>query len=602
MAHILILYAVKVSVALALFYGLYLLCMRNDTFLKLRRFYFLFVIVFSLAYPLFNIELPAREKAVVELPAYWISDLDMLYTVQPVAQENTTDIILSVLPALFLLGSAVMAIKFAIQLGSVVRLIIRNSRKTGASFRIVPVGGKKISPFSFFGYIFIDAAQTDAKELSEILNHEKVHARQLHSFDVLLSHLLCIGFWWNPIVWLMRRDIKANLEYLADQGALEMGVDAKLYQYALLNLSIENTGIPIINNFNVSQLKMRIVMMNKNKTPWLLSAKYLLVVPVGAALMLGNAIQASSNPMELLSEVMSVHSPNTDGVSGATTEPQQPAKTEEMPPAGTVEHKSVSVVTTVIGDEKPFISVEQMPQYPGGNAEMMKYLAKNLKYPEKARNDNVMGRVIVRFVVDKDGTIKDATIQRGLSPEMDAEALRVVNAMPKWTPGKQNGKAVPVYYTLPILFHLQVQGKYVGVSKSESAENEVVVVAYDTPAKTADGDEPYTSVEQMPQFMGGIEGLMNYMKNNLKYPVEAQKNKVEGRVIVRFVVDKDGAVKDVEVMRGLSPETDAEALRVVNAMPKWVPGRQKGEAVAVYFTLPILYKLPDNGKAEPAKE
>ncbi|MDR1809273.1 MAG: M56 family metallopeptidase [Prevotella sp.] len=564
MAHTLIIYAVKVSVALAVFYGLYLLCMRNDTFLKLRRLYFLFAMLFSVGYPLFSIELPTGNESAVELPAYWISDLETLYTIQPAMQESTMDIVLFVVLSVFLLGSAVMAAKFVVQLYSVVRLIIRNRTEAEAAFRVVSVGKAKIHPFSFFGWIFIGTDKANAKELSEILCHEKVHARQLHSFDVLLSHILCIGFWWNPIVWLMRRDVKANLEYLADEGALNMGIDAKLYQYALLNLSIENTDIPIINNFNVSQLKKRIVMMNKNKSPWLLSAKYLLVVPIGAALILGNAIQASPDSIELLSNVITANNaPGTDGVSGATDQPQQADKKKDAPPRS---------------KDGIFMSVEQMPQFPGGQAELMNFIGRNLKYPVKAQEDNVQGRVIVRFVVDKDGSVKDAVIQRGLSPETDAEALRVVNDMPKWTPGKENGKAVPVYFTLPIQFKLQ-SNKAVGTQ---------------TGATDANADKPLTSVEQMPQFPGGQAGLVNFISANLKYPEKAQEDNVQGRVIVRFIVDKDGSVKDAVIQRGLSPETDAEALRVVNAMPKWTPGKQNGKAVPVYFTLPIQFKIPKN--------
>jgi TonB family protein len=175
-------------------------------------------------------------------------------------------------------------------------------------------------------------------------------------------------------------------------------------------------------------------MMNKNKTPWLLSTKYLLIVPVGFALVLGNAIQASPDPLETLPDVIAASSAGTDGVSGATIDPQQTVKAT---------------------DEKPYIIVEQMPAFPGGMPALKKYISTNLKYPKEAQEKKQQGRVIVRFIVAKNGTVKDAEVKHSLSPEMDAEALRVINSMPKWTPGKHKGQFVDVYWTMPVVFMLQ---------------------------------------------------------------------------------------------------------------------------------------------------
>lgn len=116
------------------------------------------------------------------------------------------------------------------------------------------------------------------------------------------------------------------------------------------------------------------------------------------------------------------------------------------------EHK---VIVAEPKEEKPFTSVEQMPQYPGGDAELMRFIGGNLKYPTIAIENGIEGRVVIRFVVTVDGSISDVQIVKKLDPSCDKEAVRVVKMMPKWVPGKQNGRNVPVYYTLPVLFKLQ---------------------------------------------------------------------------------------------------------------------------------------------------
>ncbi|HEY5591817.1 MAG TPA: energy transducer TonB, partial [Paludibacter sp.] len=222
-------------------------------------------------------------------------------------------------------------------------------------------------------------------------------------------------------------------------------------------------------------------------------------------------------------------------------------------------------------DEKTFTIVEQMPQYPGGISALMNYLTKNIKYPVDAQKNKEQGKVYVRFIVNAQGKVEKSEVIRSVSSSLDQEALRVVNAMPEWIPGKQNGKNVSVYYTLPINF--AVQGKS---SNSKVPENK---------------NETFTVVEKLPQFPGGETELLKYIGDNLKYPVKAMEKRIQGRIIIRFIVNKSGKVETAEVLRSLDPECDKEALRVVYAMPDWTPGEQKGEKVAVYYTLPITFKI-----------
>ena len=182
--------------------------------------------------------------------------------------------------ALFAIGavSLIYALRFIMQLFCILKLKVGHDSEKLDTCCIVKIKDSKISPFSFFRWIFIGSQIDEEEKLKEIIAHEMVHVRQLHSVDVLLAEILCIFFWWNPFVWLLKKEIKINLEYLADEGVLKEGFSPKEYQYILLQVSSVNTGIPIINNFNVSQLKKRITMMNKNRTSLGKATKYLLLV------------------------------------------------------------------------------------------------------------------------------------------------------------------------------------------------------------------------------------------------------------------------------------------------------------------------------------
>lgn len=226
-----------------------------------------------------------------------------------------------------------------------------------------------------------------------------------------------------------------------------------------------------------------------------------------------------------------------------------------------------------------FQVVEEQPMFPGGMEEMMKFLQQNVKYPKEAQDQGKQGRVIVQFVVNKDGSISNDTIVRSVDPLLDAEALRVVRSMPNWTPGKQRGKEVRVRFTLPVTFRLD------GGEESKPAEVKQVVKT------STQGEEIFNVVEKMPEYPGGMVELMKFLQRNVRYPKEAQEQGKQGRVVVQFVVNKDGSITDAKIAKSVDPQLDAEALRVVNAMPNWTPGKQRGKEVRTYFTIPVTFRL-----------
>lgn len=280
-------------------------------------------------------------------------------------------------------------------------------------------------------------------------------------------------------------------------------------------------------------------MMNKKRTHTAGRIKYALFVPLAAALLIASNISCiSSEKQEEISE-----------------------KQESRAAEGEV-----------------FQVVEEMPEFPGGMAECMKWLGQNIKYPAEAKEKGVQGRAIVQMVVEKDGTITNAKVVRGVDPLLDAEALRVVNQSPKWKPGMQKGEAVRVKYTLPIMFKLS----------NDSSDSKVA----ETPRKAiVDENGVHQICEEMPEFPGGMAECMKWLGKNINYPTEAKEKGTQGRVIIQFVVEKDGSITEAKVARGVDPLLDAEALRVINSSPKWKPGKQGGQPVRVKYTIPVAFKL-----------
>lgn len=465
-------YLLKVSLSFAVFYFLYIFCFRNDTLLKLRRIYFLAIILFSFTFPFINIELSEKQYNIIPeflLPAVTISaDSSLTESVETSSQYMTNLSFQDAILWIMLIVSAILFTKLIIQIISLVRLKRGLRQTVRDNYVHIYLENKSSSSFSFFNWIFLNTEE-EGSNRDEIIIHEEEHAKQLHSLDVLLIELVCIILWWNPFVWMIRREMKTNLEYLADRGVVNKGYDSYTYQYTLLQTINNNAGIPLINNFNVSQLKKRIAMMNKQKTSILGSAKYLLSLPLIVGLLLINcslsgALQDNPKPKTLKdidakdikeiavdkkNNIIIIEEKNGNMYKYKSGESEL---TEASP-------EDISFKLTVseqnsTQDEEPLRSVDDMPRYPGGDNEMYKFIGDNLKYPESAVKENVEGRVIIRFVIDKEGNVKEPNILRGIHADCDAEAIRVVSMMPKWTPGKQNGKDVSVYFTLPIIFKL----------------------------------------------------------------------------------------------------------------------------------------------------
>ena len=595
-------YFLKINVGIIVFYIFYRLFFYKDTFFHWRRTALLCFLGVSLFYPMLNLQewVKAHEPMVVIADLYATTLLPEVVFEETITPTHTNwqEFATNSLSIIYFCGVILLFIRFIMQLTSIILLRIQ-CKVTEIQGVRVQILNKASGPFSFFHWIFVHPESHTQEELAEILTHEQTHAHQLHSADIMFSELICIACWFNPFIWLMKREIRNNLEYMADQRVLQTGYDYKVYQYHLLGLAHNKAAATLYNSFNVLPLKNRIKMMNKKRTKEIGRTKYLLFLPLAALLLIISNIEAVARTTKNFTrEVIQTVEKSTEQVTKAVGQIPEQATVEEVtipkeiPADIDITDKDPSAIMQKVNtgdDDDIFDVVEEMPVFPGGQTGLMEFIAKNLRYPVKAQKEGIQGRVIARFIVEKDGSVSNlAVARRSASSELDAEAIRVLSTMPKWTPGKQRGKEVRVKYTVPIAFKLS--GPEVEEIK-DSKLMEVVVVGYAPKDDVITPEVVLESAEIMPKYPGGASGLMSYLARNIKYPFDAQQSKTQGRVVIQMIVNKDGHVINPKVIQSVSPSLDAEAIRVVMGVPRWEPGKNDGQTVAVQYTLPITFKL-----------
>ena len=539
-------YLLKVNAGIALFYAFYKLFCQRDTFFHWRRIALLCFLGISFCYPLLNIQHWVKEQpAIYELANYYATIM-VMDGITASSRTTTTGLpdLMTITQYLYFVGVAILALRFFIQLASIFRLRWMGKVTVLNGQRIISLPCE-VNPFSFFGWIFIHLPLLDEESQDEILTHELTHAQQGHSVDVILTEIINIVCWFNPFMWLLKAEIRLNLEYLADNKVIENTNDRKQYQYHLLGLAHTKRQTGLYNNFNVSHLKRRIIMMNKKRTRTAGRIKYALFAPLAAALLLVSNIEAVARTVEKVIK-------------------EQPAPVVTIPQDNPQQEAAVQ-------------TCEVLPKFPGGLSECMKFLGKNIKYPDEAIAKKIEGRVILQMIIEKDGSVSNVKVARGVHPLLDKEAVRVIESMPKWTPGKHKGKTVRVQYTIPVVFNIQKD-------KEESIQHLQAKVLHDE-------NGVYTMVDVSAEFPGGIPACLKFLSENIKYPEDCFKEGIEGRVIIQFIIAKDGNIKDAKVVRGVHPSLDQESLRVIGMMPKWKPGSVKGEPVDQQYTMPVVFKI-----------
>ena len=435
----------------------------------------------------------------------------------------------TVLPVIYVIGVAVKLGYIVLSILKVILLIRQSERHVQPDGTTICVtGNAKVAPFSWMSYIVMNRDDYVAHDAA-ILAHERGHIRLRHSWDVILVDLLTALQWFNPAMWMLCQDLRDIHEYEADGEVLSQGINMRQYQYLLVSKAAGIGGYSIANGISHSTLKKRIRMMKNMKPKSSHLLKLLAFVPiVGAALAL--------NARTVMDYVYD------------EPQKQQPVKKGKKDGAATVAGKTIQVKT----DAHQLIPVT------------VRATVLDVTDAKNGTNANVVTGAIVKIVGSTKGTVTDTEGRFSLEANI--------------------GDKIEVSYVGMETATFEVNSKeatdfYVGLRKEGQG------------GSTDGGDKVFDVVDEMPQFSGGTPELMKFLQMNIRYPKEAQDSGKQGRVIVSFVIEKDGSIGDTKIIASSSPLLDAEALRVVKAMPAWIPGKRQGESVRVKYTLPVTFRL-----------
>jgi len=497
----LIVYLIKVNIAIVLFYGIYRLLFQQDTFFQWKRLALLTIIFISFLYPAIDLtrQLIANHQLqnvleTVRIPVYELPEVVITGNANTSASRLP-----QVIVAIYILGLGFLLFRMLFQIGAIMIKLQKTTQKVLFRQSVYESPGLQ-TPFSFFRWIVLDSSLYSETELQEILLHETAHVKQNHSADTMLAEFVCALCWFNPFAWLLKTEIRMNMEFLADRSVLSSGCGVEHYQFHLLRLSYHKAAAKITNNFNVSLLKKRIFMMNKKQTSYRSMWKYALMLPVIAMLLLLNStFQTKAEPVSEMNVVQ-----------------QNPVASKDKP--------------------QIFNHVEVMPRYPGGDAALLKFLQENINYPKESQEKGIQGRVVVRYIVTSDGSIENVEVVKSLDSLCDKEAVRVVKAMPKWIPGKQNGTPVSVYYTLPIVFKLQATDGQATTSPQSSKER--ATIQFTPPKNKTSQSNNTTNVQNTQNVVIEVDGKV--------VSKEEWKN-VDPRTIESVAINKDATPNRIMV-------------------------------------------------------
>ncbi|MFU8844779.1 MAG: TonB family protein [Bacteroidales bacterium] len=537
------------SLALIVFSFIYRLLISRITLLNAGRFYLIVTMIMAMIIPL-----PWQNFIVNTSEIAFMVDLDMPVILADAMVESNGEGFnwVGLLAAVYLVPAVGFFLFFLYSNIRVLRMIRMHTVVRADRSRIV-VTDRNTLPFSWFGWVVVSQKDYNSPQFKSILAHEQAHIRQYHFLDLIMAELLVIIHWFNPAAWIYRSVIRDVHEYLADRGTINNGFKITEYQRLLASLTGQVQAGVLSNNMNHSPIKNRLNMMTKTKSGK--SEHVRLISALIASVLIGWGIFTVTCQAQV---------------------GQKQTKTEEVMP--------VRVEPVALDSEEPaqndtiFNVVDEMPLYPGGDEARIKFILDNINYPAEAKERGVTGRVFVTFVVEKDGSVTNVKVLRGIVGGFDEEAVRVVKQMPDWIPGRHNGETVRVRFNMPIQFSLGKDEHTGEESKTPRPEIDI---------------RPVLNPEEVPSYPGGEEARMKFINENLKYPEEAKKAGIQGTVYVNFTVEADGSISNIKMLRGIGGGCDEEAVRVVEAMPEWVPAKQKGEAIRVQFNMPIRFALSD---------
>ena len=533
----------------------YDLFLKKETFFQWNRTYLLVTFALSLILPWVKIQaLQTTMPQELETTTVFLAQLNGV-VLGPGAEETSFLERIS-WPYLVLgVGSILAAIWFAYKLIQIVRLRNRSIVENYKEFIKVTVP-KSTSAFSFFRNIFMGADIKKDKE-ANILAHELVHVKQLHSLDLLFFELARIVFWFNPLVYIYQSRVAELHEFIADEKAVKQNKAAHFEM--ILSEAFQTQNISFVNQFfNKSLIKKRIVMLQKKKSKAVWQLKYVLLLP----LVLGMLVYTSCE----------TNKENSELESG----------------------DSVSLTAT---KEIPFGEVDEVPDFPGCEdavdkkacfqEKIQRHIRKNFHYPEAAQEQGVQGRVSSIFIIDVKGNVVDIRM-RGPNELLEKETKRILTKLPQMQPGKQDGQPVNVPFSIPITFRIQ------------GTDDEEINKEIQSFGERGKGWVPFTAIDEAPIFPGCensedkracfLENVQSHVRKHFNYPQEAQEQGIQGRVAIMFGINADGDIVDIK-SKGPSPILETEAQRIIARLPKMEPAKQNGKPVDVIFSIPITFRL-----------
>ena len=429
-----ILNIIESAITLAIFYLFYRIFLKKETFFKLNRAYLLCSLLFAVTIPFLNFNLGIFSN-------YVSSGDDILYKISGIKRgynelneviiyaysgKLTWTILKEYLSIIYILGVIISTVFFVFGLGKIIFMILQSNPQKHGKYRIIETPDT-IVPFSLFKWIIINPEKYSSDDMKQIIAHERMHAFQLHSFDLIFIEVLVILFWFNPFIYWYRKSIREVHEYLADQAVVENGYDQIDYQQLLFSQISGYRFIGLTSRFSYSLSKNRLKMLTMMKSKNTSKIKIALAIPFAIVTLFFfvNSVDFAKANGKITNEI-SINSQDTIK-----------AKVKEL-------------------EEEIYFTVDKMPKFQGKEQNHFRvFIQENLKYPVIAQKNGISGRVFVQFDINSKGEVANAIVVRGADPELDKEALRVVNSSPKWEPGIEAGKPVIVRYTFPIVFALQ---------------------------------------------------------------------------------------------------------------------------------------------------
>lgn len=472
----LLLYTIKSAFVLGILYVPYTLLLKKEDFFRFNRLTLLGILVLSIGLPLCNIPALSADNQ----PVVHAAQLQMIEIGIPIMQmadetdgpsHTSSPTWFQVASLIFLLGMMTVLCLRLIQMGKMGSEIRKGSLWHSVEDGVdIHCHAGAVAPYSWLHHIVISLEDYE-KNGHEIILHEKGHIHNLHSFDILLLTLVEMLQWWNPLVYMLGMSLRDVHEYEADDYVLHQGVSLRDYQNLLIRKAVGASSYTFANNFNHSLTKKRITMMCKKKSnPWMRS-KALYAVPMVAIALSAFATPAFVNPIE------------KDMESGGTSSLTEGKVTNNFPIGQTDQQKKKG--TTKMKGDKVLDTCDKLPEFEGGQEQLMKLLQANVRYPETAQSMGVQGRIVVEFIVEKDGSVSDVKVcKKDITPSLESatvityadeedkpkpteeelrkatkaleeETIRVARLTSgKWTPGEQDGQKVRVKFSLPLTFRL----------------------------------------------------------------------------------------------------------------------------------------------------